>query len=428
MSNKPWRTETYILLGLLLVAAVTVNAWPWLSLLLLVGFGARLLWQMRQLQQWLQKEGDAEVPEFRGFMGVLADDLYAHERRHKETKQRLNDEVRYLKDSFTSLTDAVVMCDAHGLITWCNAQAEPFLGLRLQQDKGLPLLNFLREPAFVAFYEQGGLQKSLTLHSPINEQRVLAIELSHFGEGNCLLLARDITQMHRLETMRRDFVSNVSHELRTPLTVITGYLENLDMFAEQLPSLQQPLLQMRQHASRMEWLIRDLLELSRLETLDNRQEDEVVNLKGLAMQIISEAQDALAEDQQRNIQFEGESLNIVGNRFELHSALLNLVVNACKYTPQNGEIMLRCFHDEKGIVFSVKDNGMGVDPVHIPRLTERFYRTDQSRSVNTGGTGLGLAIVKHVLLRHDAKLEIQSKLGQGSEFTCRFALARLHIG
>ena len=242
MSNKPWRTETYILLGLFLVAALTINAWPWLSLLLLVGFSARLLWQMRQLQQWLQKEGDVEVPEFRGFMGVLADDLYAHERRHKETKQRLDNDVRYLKDSFTSLSDAVVMCDAQGLITWCNAQAERFLGLRLQQDKGLPLLNFLREPAFVAFYEQGGQHKALTIQSPINEQRILSVELSHFGKGNCLVLARDITQMHRLETMRRDFVSNVSHELRTPLTVITGYLENLDMLVDQVPSLRLSLI------------------------------------------------------------------------------------------------------------------------------------------------------------------------------------------
>lgn len=399
--------------------------WQSLALLGLLYFLYSLR-QQYQLSKWLGLQSKDLPPEASGLLGEIFDQLYLQQKRYDLKQQQLQNEVQYLRDSFRSLSEAVVMVDVNGLITWCNQSAQRFLGLRLQADEGLPLVNFLRDPAFIKYYDKREYDKTLTIHSPVENDTTLAVEITEFGPGHRIVFARDISQLVRLEQMRRDFVSNVSHELRTPLTVIIGYVDNFLALWQQDPKVSKPLLQMRQHASRMESLISDLLKLSRLETSGEDVEHRPVSLTELARRVAGEAQLVLAEGEQRSINLHIEQpVYILGHDTELHSALLNLVINACKYTKQNGKIDIRCYTNAQGAFFVVDDDGMGIEPLHIPRLTERFYRTDTSRSINTGGTGLGLAIVKRILLRHDAQLHITSQLGQGSSFSCAFPEHRI---
>lgn len=382
--------------------------------------------QQYQLAKWLGLKSKDLPPEANGLLGEIFDQLYLQKRSYDLKQQQLQNEVHYLRDSFRSLSEAVVMVDANGLITWCNQSAQRFLGLRLQADEGLPLVNFLRDPAFIKYYDKREYNKALNISSPVEKEITLAVEMAEFGPGHRIVFARDISQLVMLEQMRRDFVSNVSHELRTPLTVILGYVDNFLMLWQDEPKALKPLQQMRQHATRMENLISDLLKLSRLETSGEDSEHKPVELTELAKRVASEAQLVLPEEQERNVSLHCDlPIYILGHDTELHSALLNLVVNACKYTEQNGRIDIRCYQDEHGAYFVVEDDGIGIEPLYIPRLTERFFRTDNSRSINTGGTGLGLAIVKRILLRHDAQLQITSQLGQGSSFSCVFPMHRI---
>jgi len=237
-----------------------------------------------------------------------------------------------------------------------------------------------------------------------------------------LMLVRDVTRIHQLEQMRKDFVANVSHELRTPLTVICGYLETLlDNVEEVNPRWSRALQQMQQQGSRMQTLLNDLLLLAKLEATDYPSDNHPVAVQGLLQTIKNDAQ-ALSGERGQIITLEADpSVLLKGSEGELRSAFSNLVFNAVKYTQDKGTIRIRWWADHQGAHLSVQDSGIGIDSKHLPRLTERFYRVDSSRNSNTGGTGLGLAIVKHVLLRHRARLEISSVLGHGSTFTCHFA-------
>jgi two-component system phosphate regulon sensor histidine kinase PhoR len=254
---------------------------------------------------------------------------------------------------------------------------------------------------------------------------VLQFQITLYGDDERLLMARDITRLHRLEEMRRDFVANVSHELRTPLTVLAGYLETYATYADQLPPrFARGLPRMQEQTSRMQNLVSDLLLLSRLE-IDRGGEDHTP----LAMDALlgSVQRDAAALSAGRHtVEVElVEPRSLLGSEQEIHSALSNLAFNAVRYTPEGSRIVLRWRSHGDGACLEVIDDGEGIDPVHLPRLTERFYRVDKGRSAATGGTGLGLAIVKHVLLRHGARLEIDSRPGQGARFCCLFPAERL---
>lgn len=382
--------------------------------------------QLKRIHEWLVENSDKDPPTASGIWGEVCDKIYYLQKKQKRIQAKLESDVAYLRDSFASLNEAVVMLNEHGNIDWCNDAAKRNLGFQFPQDEGQYLPNLLRDPMFVKYYESNNYMDSIEIPCPINNDRCLLVQITQFGQGNRLLFARDITELHKLEEMRRDFVSNVSHELRTPLTVISGYIDNFSAFVPQLPRLEKPLQQMEQHAKRMESLLRDLLELSRLETLPHEMHKTRVSLSSLAVMVVEEAKASIPVVLHRDIQLhvEGE-VKIFGQETELHSALLNLVVNACKYTLEGGRIDVRCWQDGQGAHFSVKDDGIGIDPLQIPRLTERFYRVDKSRSINTGGTGLGLAIVKRVLQRHEAELDVTSALGKGSCFTCHFPLHRV---
>jgi len=253
---------------------------------------------------------------------------------------------------------------------------------------------------------------------------VLSIKLIPYGGNKRLLISRDITQFKRIEAMRRDFVANVSHELRTPLTVVSGFVENL----EDMPDLNQDsarraLQLMAEQTRRMDSLVADLLTLSRLESEQSPLREETVDIKGLLNEVYQNGK--LLSGGLHPMQLEiASAANLLGNRDELHSAFGNLVSNAIRYTPEGGAILLRWFERGGQPVFSVQDSGIGIAAQHIPRLIERFYRVDRSRSRETGGTGLGLAIVKHIAMRHQAKLEVLSEEGNGSTFLLVFPAKR----
>ena len=416
---------------LLLIIGATAIGWligaPWRSLALgsLLYAGWTLL-QLKRIHDWLIKNTEEDPPLGSGVWGEVCDRIYHLQKRQKRIRAKLESDIAYLRDSFASLNEAVVLLHDNSTIDWCNEAAKHSLGFRYPEDQNQYLLNLLRDPAFVKYYESNNYQDGVEIACPINRDRRLFVQITRFGKGNRMLFARDITELHKLEEMRRDFVSNVSHELRTPLTVISGYIDNFNMFVSQVPKMEKPLQQMAQHAKRMESLLRDLLELSRLETLPHEMHKTVVSLSQLSKIVVEEAKGGIPNLLHREITLTVEDdISIYGQQTELHSALLNLVVNACKYTLEGGKIEVRCWKDGNGAHFSVKDDGIGIDPIQIPRLTERFYRIDKSRSINTGGTGLGLAIVKRVLQRHEAELDITSTLGKGSTFTCHFPQHRL---
>jgi len=334
---------------------------------------------------------------------------------------RLQAVIDRVQESTAALKDAVIMLDRDGNLEWWNRAAETLLGLKTPQDSGQPVSNLVRHPRFKEYFEQGNYREPLELPSPISDRLRLQFHITRYGNQEHLMLVRDITRLFQLEQMRKDFVANVSHELRTPLTVIAGYLETLlDNVENVNPRWLRALQQMQQQGARMQTLLNDLLLLAKLEATDYPSDNTPVAVDLLLLSIKNDAQ-ALSGSRNHRISLEADPhLKLKGSEAELRSAFSNLVFNAVKYSPDEGEIRIRWWDDEQGAHLGVQDSGIGIEAKHLPRLTERFYRVDSSRASNTGGTGLGLAIVKHVLLRHRARLEISSVLGKGSTFTCHF--------
>ncbi len=429
MQNLDWKDEARKFFWLLLAAFIIgwltgVPGWTLLAAAL-----AYIAWNLRQLhrlQRWLADPAYDEPPQAGGIWGEVLDAIHRRQRQYKEEHIRLQRVVDYLRDSFASIADAVVMIDPDGAIDWSNHASERLLGLHHPEDSGQQLLNLIRSPDFIDYYEGGDYSHAFTLSSPANPALELNCQITCFGKGSLLLFARDITENSRLQQMRSDFVANVSHELRTPLTVICGYLDHF-LSVDQVDERQaKAFKQMFAQANRMERLIKDLLLLSRLESVPDSSQQQDIDVLAAMATIREEILAAFKGE--RTITLEGDaSLRLVGSWEELQSAFSNLVMNAAKYTESGGHINIRWYSDDDNAYLQVEDDGVGIDSHHLPRLTERFYRVDKSRSIDTGGTGLGLAIVKHVLMRHNAELLIDSRSGAGSSFSCAFPLSQTFI-
>lgn len=397
---------------------------------LLVGLVAYLWWtlvQARRLYQWLgNPSASDEAPQSIGLWGDIFDSLHKLNQNHLMTQDRLRARINRVQESTNAMRDGVIMTDARGAMEWWNGSAEYLLGFRRSTDQGQYIHNLIRNPAFKAYFDTRDYREPLEINSPAKPHIHLQIQISLFGDDDRLIVAKDVTRLYQLEQMRRDFVGNVSHEMRTPLTVISGYLETLVDHGDELPAKwRRAINTMAAQASRMEALITDLILLSRIETGEHTVDDTLTDVDALLNQICHDAR-ALSGDKghQISVQISDHRL-LQGDESQLRSAFSNLVFNAVKYTPAGGAITVAWSTNRDGAHLSVKDTGIGIDPIHIPRLTERFYRADPSRHKDTGGTGLGLAIVKHVLINHDGNLEIRSKVGEGSEFICHFPRERL---
>ena len=399
------------------------NIWGGLACALALHLAWVLAYLFR-LEWWLRHRNYAEPPDVGGVWGEIIAQIVRLHRRKRFHKQRFVQLMRQLQRSTAALPDGVVILNAQREIVWFNRMAARLLNLRRTADLGMRIENLLRAPEFVRYLAAGDFANPVVVRTTTGEDGYLSLQVAPYGDGQLLLLVRDVSRQMRLEAVRRDFVANASHELRSPLTVISGYLETLAADPVLDAELQQPLAEMRRQAERMTAIIRDLIELSRLEGTDEVVGGEPVDVAALVSLLRKDVLARPVHPQDVRIRVESQA-QLLGDEPEIHSAFSNLVDNAAKYTPPEGSLEIRWWVDEDGGHFAVTDTGMGVPPEHIPRLTERFYRVDAGRSRATGGSGLGLAIVKHVLQRHGATLEVRSSLGAGSTFTCHFPPERI---
>jgi two-component system phosphate regulon sensor histidine kinase PhoR len=385
------------------------------------------LMNMRRLLKWLKHHRLQEVPDANGLWGEIFDLLSRRKRLEIREKKRFKATIARVTATTSALNDAVIVLNTNYGLSWWNEATEALLDLK-PRDSGSSIINFIRHPDFVAYLESNKYDIPLTLPSPRNQETQLEFQFTPFGQGEALLVIRDISRIYKLEQMRKDFVANVSHELRTPLTVIRGYLEMLE---DNLPktsqdqNLPKAIQQMQQQSLRMTTLINDLTMLSKLETDAINRAQDFVQLNSL-LEIICDEARAISGDKHPIALTCAKNIQLLGNDRELHSALSNLITNAVKYSPEGKTIEIKVSDNlAHNLLVEIKDQGIGIEQQHISRLTERFYRVDSSRSIQTGGTGLGLAIVKHILLRHDGRLQIQSTLGLGSTFSCIFPEKRV---
>jgi two-component system phosphate regulon sensor histidine kinase PhoR len=400
----------------------SVGLWAF-GLLALVGLmlTIRHRWYLARLIRWAREPLGTPVPEAPGRWGDAFSALHHRARLAAEQREQLNEALERLRQAAQALPDGVAILSDRLAIEWVNGHAEHLLGLDNRRDAGLPIINLVREPDFVAYLRDGGFDEPRVFRSSREQGHSLQVQVIPFGQGRTMLLVRDVTQMERLETMRRDFVANVSHELKTPLTVVSGFVETLedgwqDMRPEEILHF---LALAGDQAARMRRLIEDLLTLSSLET-DAPPQEEQVDMAAILAEIREEAEVLSGGRHEIVLEMRGPDI-LLGNAREIRSALANLASNAVRYTPAGGRIELRWRETGgNGASFTVADTGIGIEAQHLPRLTERFYRVDRGRSRETGGTGLGLAIVKHVLERHGGRLVIESQPGRGSSFTAVF--------
>ena len=385
---------------------------------------AWLLANLFRLEWWVRHRSYAEPPDIGGPWGEIIAQIVRLHRRKRFHKQRFVQLMRQIQRSTAALPDGVVILNEQREIVWFNRMAAQLLFLRRTADLGLRIDNLLRAAGVRALSARRTVRNPVVMRADKGEDCYLSLQVVPYGEGQQLLLVRDVSRQMRLEAMRKDFVANASHELRSPLTVISGYLETLAQDPVLDAELQGPVAEMRRQAERMTTIIRDLLELSRLEESDESIGGEPVDVAALLACCARTCWRAPCTRSDVRVRIESDA-QLLGNEPEIHSAFSNLVDNAAKYTPTEGSIEMRWWVDEDGGHFAVTDTGIGIPPEHIPRLTERFYRVDAGRSRATGGSGLGLAIVKHVLQRHGATLEVQSTQGTGRTFTCHFPPERL---
>jgi two-component system phosphate regulon sensor histidine kinase PhoR len=394
----------------------------WGAALALLLHLVRHLYLLAALRAWSEHPRRVELPEPSGTWGEVYEKLLDLQRRNRKRKKRLAAMLAQFQASAQALPDGVVVTEERGEIAWFNTAAQALLGLRGQGDVGQRLPNLLRHPDFTEYFERGDFRDGLELPSPINPSLMLELRVVPYGEGQRMMIIGDISNLHRLERIRRDFVANASHELRTPLTVLRGYIEMMlpeSAAGKELAAWHSPLTGMHAQAVRMEALVRDLLKLARLEGEQALARQDVLEAATLIEHALVEGR-ALSRGAHEFVAEVDEGLYLYGRDSEAESIFTNLISNAVQYTPAGGRITVRWQAEDNGAAFSVSDSGIGIADDDIPRLTERFYRVDEGRSRASGGTGLGLSIVKHALERHEGRLEIRSRLGTGSTFICHF--------
>ncbi|MEZ8037110.1 phosphate regulon sensor histidine kinase PhoR [Vibrio crassostreae] len=390
---------------------------PWLLLAATVlQLGWHLHNQMR-LSAWLWDEKRLTPPSGSGNWESLFNGIYRMQQRQRRKRKELTNLIRRFRNGAESLPDAVVVFRGEGNIVWCNKLAQYLLGFRWPDDSGQPISNLIRTPDFIKYLNKQDFSEPLEMPSPLNVERMLELRIVPYTEGEHLMVVRDVTQLKQLEGMRRNFFANVSHELRTPMTVLQGYLEmteDPDMIVG--PMWPKAHGVMTEQLNRMNSLVNQLLTLSKIEAAPMHELDEVVNVPAM-LEVLEKEAASLSGEREHKLEFDiDKSLRVLADEDQLRSAISNLVYNAVKYTPPGATVKVRWYQTSQGACLDVSDTGDGIEPQHLHRLTERFYRVDKARSRDTGGSGLGLAIVKHALSHHDSHLEIQSEVGVGSRF------------
>lgn len=428
-----WRGE---LVGIVLACIVGAVVGSWLDFALVgvcIVLALYLIVYLRRiskLQAWAYQPKNYPLPEPSGIWGDVFYRLLDNQRRSRKKRKRLTALLAEFRASTEALPDGAVVLSERGEILWFNRAAQSLLGLRAPEDISLRIVNLIRHPDFADYVAESEFGREIEAPSPLNRERTLSLQIIPYGDNQRLLIARDVSEIKRLETARRDFVSNASHELRTPLTVLRGYLDMLEPESQGKNALAEwraPLMEMKNQTVRMESLVNDMLKLARLEAHTNSQSlQDLLDVPALLRRVIDEVK-ALSQGNhtfQAHIQ---PDLCLLGGETEVLSIFTNLVSNAMRYTPPGGVIRVQWERDGEQAKFSVADTGIGIAAKDLPRLTERFYRADVGRSRASGGTGLGLSIVKYALESHQAQLQIESELGVGSTFSCHFPAERIRV-
>ena len=385
-----------------------------------------------RLLNWLRSGDTTDIPLDNGLWGEVFDRVRRLVRLRDRDLAASEARLEHFLAALQASPNGVVLLDADGRIEWFNQTAASHFGFDAQRDMLQHFGNLVRDPAFAAYLVAGDFHRDVVMpgrDSSSARPVKLSVHVHPYSEGRSLLLSRDITAVEQAEAMRRDFVANVSHEIRTPLTVLAGFVETLQSLPLNEAERRRYLGLMGQQAERMQTLVNDLLTLSRLEGSPLPSAQDWLGLNGLMAQCESDAQELsrMVWGADQGVHFKHlDGWELAGSAVELHSAMSNLITNAIRYTPAGGEVEVawRALPGD-GVAFSVRDTGPGIAAEHLPRLTERFYRVDRSRSRDTGGTGLGLAIVKHVAQRHGAELQIDSTPGKGSCFSLHFPASRV---
>lgn len=410
----------------LLLIGVLVGA-PFL--LLFLGSFSLLIWhyhQLYRLSDWLLNQRSFNPPEGEGAWEQVFEGIYHLQHRNRKKRNELADLIRRFRDGAEAVPDAVVVLQNDLSIVWCNQLALKVLGLQWPTDHGQRLDNLIREPKFAKYMHKGEFDDALELDNGHSIEQVLEFRVMPYASTQLMVVVRDVTRLKQLEQMRKDFVANVSHELRTPLTVVTGYLEMMDGDMMPPPAMWNKAQNtMLEQCKRMDSLVSQLLSLSRIEGARRQDNDKAINVPQLLGYIHTEANSINQDKGHELIFYIDKTLDIKGSEDELRSAFSNLVFNAIHYTKPGGKVEVCWQRKNNKACFSVTDNGDGIAPEHINRLTERFYRVDKARSRTTGGSGLGLAITKHVLTRHDSKLNVSSEVNKGSCFSFEFSIDKI---
>ncbi len=416
------------------IAVAALVAWPfagaeWALVFLAAGLATIAAYHARNLAaflRWLKEPRRESLPIGTGAWEEAYTTLHGLIRGRDESERTLAAALARFRAAGQALPDGVLILNSDSQIEWANPTSELHLDIDMRRDAGQGITNLLRHPDFIGYLESNDYREPLVLRRARGDASVLTLRIIEFGDEQKLLLTRDITVQEKADTMRRDFVANVSHELKTPVTVLSGFVETLSNEGMQLSDAQRRkfLGLMSDQAHRMQRLIEDLLTLSALESSARPDDEQNIDVRSLVEKLAEEAR--MLSGGRHKVGFSVDpDARLTGGVQELASAFSNLVSNAIRYSPEGGEIRIDWrLRDGQG-VFSVEDSGIGIERRHIARLTERFYRVDNSRSRETGGTGLGLAIVKHVLTRHQASLEIRSEFGRGSTFSAVFPARRV---
>jgi two-component system phosphate regulon sensor histidine kinase PhoR len=415
MQNEIWRITAIALFSLILGISFERPLEA-----LLFGVLVYIIWASRTIGRifdWIDIGMRGVPPNMDGVWGDFADTLNRQRRRHRGTQEKMRRAINRAKRVTEAVDDAVIVLRRDRTIDWWNSAGKNFLGLR-SSDRGVAITNFIREPQFVAYINSSQFESSTSLPASIHNGRLLEFSAVMFGESEIVVVISDITQINELEKVRKEFVGNISHELRTPLTVMRGYVETLSDLKGNSAMANKAYQEMSNQIDRMKDLADDIILLSKLES-DRQLPQQPISLHKLLSEILLEAEQISGG--KHRLTLEGESeIEIKADTKLVRSALGNIVFNAVLHNPQGADIVIDITQSETHTEVVISDNGVGIDADEIPRLTERFYRGDNSRNSNTGGSGLGLAIVKHALTGCDATLAIKSTLGSGATFTCTF--------
>jgi len=425
MQHDIWKFISLILIGA--IFGYTIGQVVLCMLLVCIGIIAWQIYRLKLLNDWVENPKHNPMPEVSGQLYNLYRTINRKNTKNIKRKHQLSAYLTQFRKAVGALPDAIILIDNNGKIEWANKNANTVLGIRWPEDSNVRFGDLIRYPEVDSLLKKANSKKKqptqgVVVNSITNNEQTISFKCVRYSNNVRMIIARDVSRLIKINQMHSDFVANVSHELKTPLTVLKGYVEILRDNPELPEKFAKPLAQMNLQSVRMELIVGDLLYLAKLEDTANIKPHQSLDVTNLINTIV-EAVAPLIEEKHHKLELDIDySITLSGAQTELHSAFSNLITNAINYTPNNGVIKIRWYQSATGAVFAVSDNGDGIAPHHLERLTQRFYRVDTDRSREGGGTGLGLAIVKHVLQRHNAELEISSDVGEGSTFQCVFPI------